>query len=156
MSISIMIRSQAGWSLDWFWCLNKTPIDWFSKNSLVLSLPLMDLSLLLQGLAQTRLLQMRYMLRMIGVYVEGPSMMFGDNLSVTNSASIPEDTLNKRHTALSYHRVREAIATKVLKFHHISSKEYPADLLTKFLPSSIWWPLMKPNLHWPKKDKDNP
>jgi Tfp pilus assembly pilus retraction ATPase PilT len=52
--------------------------------------------------------------------------------------------------------VREAIAAKVLKFHHISGKENPADILTKFLPSSIWWPLMKPILHWPEKDKDNP
>ena len=40
--------------------------------------------------------------------------------------------------ALSYHRVREAIAANVLKFHHISGKENPADVLTKFLPSAVW------------------
>ena len=93
---------------------------------------------------------------MLGVSVECPSVMLGDNLAVINSASIPEDTLKKRHNALSYHRVREAIAAKVLKFHHISGKKNPADILTKFLPNSIWWPLMKPILHWPEKDKDNP
>lgn len=66
------------------------------------------------------------MLRMLGVSVEGPSMMFGDNLAVLNSASILEDTLKKRHNALSYHRVRKAIAAKVLKFHHISGKGNPS------------------------------
>ena len=99
---------------------------------------------------------MRYMSRMLGVPVEGLSMMLRDNLAVTSNASIHKDTLKKRHNALSYHRVREAIAAKVLKFHHISGKGNPSDILTKFLPSSIWWPLMKPILHWPKKVKDNP
>lgn len=75
---------------------------------------------------------------MLGIPIEGPSIMFGDNMAVINSASIPENTLKKRHIALSYHRVREAIAAKVLKFYHISGKENPADILTKILPSAVW------------------
>ena len=91
---------------------------------------------------------------MLGVLMDGPSVMFGDNLAVVNSASIPDDTLKKRHNALSYHRVREAIAARTFKFYHIPGTENPADVLTKFLPTSIWWPLMKPILHW--VDQDNP
>ncbi len=134
--------------------LNKTPIDWFSKKQLSVESATYGSKFVAARIGTDKLVEMRYMLRMLGVPVEGPSVMFGDNLAVINSASIPEDTLKKRHNALSYHRVREAIAAKVLKFHHISGKENPADVLTKFLPSATWWPLMKPILHW--CDKDNP
>jgi hypothetical protein len=134
--------------------LNKTPIDWFSKKQLSVESATYGSEFVAARIGTDKLVEMRSMFRMLGVPVEGPSIMFGDNLAVVNSASIPEDTLKKRHNALSYHRVREAIAAKVLKFHHISGKENPADVLTKFLPSAIWWPLMKPILHW--TDKDNP
>ena len=43
--------------------------------------------------------------------------MFGDNKSVIMSSTIPQSILNKRHNMLSYHRVREAIAAKILEFH---------------------------------------
>ena len=48
--------------------------------------------------------------------------MFGDNQSVVTSATIPHSKLNKRHVALSYHRVREAIAQEVVEFYHIDGK----------------------------------
>ena len=95
------------------------------------------------------------MLRMLGVPMKGPNFMFGDNLAVVNSASIPDDTLKKRHNALSYHRVREAIAAGVLKFYHIDGNDNPADVLTKFLPRQKWYPLMKPILYWPSDEVIN-
>ena len=80
-----------------------------------------------------KVVEMRYMLRMLGVPMKGPSIMFGDNLAVINSSAIPDDTLKKRHNALSYHRIREAIAFKILKFYHINGTENPTDVLTNFL-----------------------
>ena len=144
-----------GWSVTrLIMLLNKTPIDWLSKKQLSVESATYGSKFVAARIGTDKLVEMRYMLRMLGVPVEGPSVMFGDNLAVINSASIPEDTLKKRHNALSYHRVREAIAAKLLKFHHISGKENPADVLTKLFPSETWWPLMKPILHW--CDKDNP
>ena len=92
------------------------------------------------------------MQRMLGVPMKCPSIVFGDNHAAINSSAIPDDTLKKRHNALSYHRVREAIASKILKFYHISGTENPADVLTKFLDSKTWWHLLKSLLHWPKDD----
>ena len=80
--------------------------------------------------------------------------MFGDDLAVINSSAIPDDTLKKRHNALSYHRVREAIAAKIIKFYHIDGKGNPADFLTKFLDSRTWEHLLNPILHWPKDTDD--
>jgi hypothetical protein len=54
----------------------------------------------------------------------------------------------KRHNALAYHRVREAIASDVIWFFHISGKINPADVLTKFLGHVTFWPLIKPFLFW--------
>ena len=86
--------------------------------------------------------------------MKGPSIMFTDNLAVVSSSAIPDNTLKKRHNALSYHRVREAIVAKIIKFYHIDGKENPADVLTKFLDSKTWWHLLKPILHWPKDEDD--
>ena len=44
--------------------------------------------------------------------------MFGDNKSVVDSSSTPHATLHKRHQILSFHRVRQAIATGFIKFWH--------------------------------------
>ena len=88
----------------------------------------------------------------MGIPIEGPAYMFGDNQSVVISATISENNLKKWHCALAYHHVCEAIAAKIIQFYHIRSEDNPADVLTKFLPCSKWWPLLKPLLHWPSVD----
>ena len=60
-----------------------------------------------------------------------PVSLFGDNESVVTSGSIPHSQLNKCWTALSYHRVREAIAAQVMDFWHIPGAENPADMLSE-------------------------
>ena len=59
------------------------------------------------------------------------ALMFGDNKSVVMSSTIPQSILDKRHNMLSYHRVREAIAAKILKFHRCSSSKNRSDILSK-------------------------
>jgi hypothetical protein len=98
--------------------------------------------------ASEQIIDLRYTLRMMGIPIDGPSWMFGDNQSVITSSTIPESTLNKRHNALSYHLVRECIAAKIINFMHISGKVNPSDILTKFLSWSNFWPLIQPLLFW--------
>ena len=57
--------------------------------------------------------------------------MFGDNESVVNSSTNIHAKLHKRHTALSFHRVREAIASRYVSFNHIPGTENPSDVLSK-------------------------
>ena len=90
----------------------------------------------------------RYTLRMLGVPLEGKAYMFGDNQSVITSPTIPHSSLNKCHNALSYHQVREAIASDVLWFFHIPGTDNPADVLSKFCGHAVPWPLIKPFLFW--------
>ena len=66
--------------------------------------------------ARTAIEQMRThrtTLMYLGVPIIGPSILFGDNKSVVNTTSHPHGKfkLHKRHLMLSYHYVREALAT---------------------------------------------
>ena len=78
--------------------------------------------------------------------MKGKAYMFGDNESVVISGSIPHSRLNKRHNALSYHRVREAIAAKILSFTHVPGKTNAADILSKHWGHTDVWPTLQPLL----------
>ena len=90
---------------------------------------------------------LRYHLRMLGVPINGQTMAFGDNMSVIVNCSLPSSGLKKKHNAIAYHKVGEAVAAGVLKLYHIPSKENPADLLTKPLGPQAHYPLMREHLH---------
>ena len=95
-----------------------------------------------------QIIDLRYSLRIMSIPIQGPSIMFGDNESVIKNSTIPSSTLNKRHNALSYHRVREAIAAKILRFIKIPGSNNVADPLTKYAPHHVFWPLIEPILFW--------
>jgi hypothetical protein len=67
---------------------------------------------------------------------------------VVTQSSIPHSTLSKRWNALSYHRVREAIAAGYIRFEHIPGTENPADILTKSLPHHKARVFVEPFLFW--------
>jgi hypothetical protein len=61
--------------------------------------------------------------------------MLGDNMSVVLNTTVPSSQLKKKHNAIAYHRVREAIAANIVRFAHIRSECNFADILTKPLPN---------------------
>ena len=63
--------------------------------------------------------------------MEKPSYIYGDNLGVIQNATTPEAALKKKHVALSYHFVREAVATKTIMPRKVGSKDNFADVMTK-------------------------
>ena len=74
---------------------------------------------------------MRYKLRMLDMPIEGPTTMLGDNLSVVTNCTLSTSTLKKKHNAIAYHRVREAVATGVIKLAYVPTKDNLADIMTK-------------------------
>ena len=86
---------------------------------------------------------LRYRLRMLGVPIKGATLGFGDNMSVITNCSLPSSGLKKKHNAIAYHKVREAVAAGVLKLFHIPSKDNKSDLLTKPMGPIKHYPLMK-------------
>jgi hypothetical protein len=53
------------------------------------------------------------------VALDGPSLMLGDNMSVILNTTVPSSVLKKKHNAIAYHRVREAIAARIMRFSYI-------------------------------------
>ena len=83
-------------------------------------------------------MSIRYMLRSLGVPVTIPTKLFGDNMSVINNASIAESDLKKKHVAISYHLVREAVAAKIIRPIWCNTKENLADVCTKSLARNLF------------------
>ena len=50
---------------------------------------------------------------------------------MVTSSTLPHSTLGKRHNLLAYHRVREAIASKILAYHWIGAGYNSSDMLSK-------------------------
>ena len=50
---------------------------------------------------------LRYKLRMMGIPVEGPTCIYGDNLSVLANTTIPDSTLKKKSQSIACHFVCE-------------------------------------------------
>jgi hypothetical protein len=48
----------------------------------------------------------RYMLRSLGVALDGPALMLGDNMSAVLNTTVPSSVLKKKHNAIVYQRVR--------------------------------------------------
>ena len=72
-------------------------------------------------------------MRMLGVEVKGPTILFGDNKSMISNTSLPHSTLKKRSNANAYHRVREAVAAGYIRMVHCGTKFNLADMGTKAL-----------------------
>ena len=81
-----------------------------------------------------------------------PTNIFGDNLSVILSSANPEHDISKKHVAISFHVVREAIAAGIIEPYWIKGIHNMSDIMTKQIPSGpfyhhldyIYW---KPNWH---------
>ena len=67
-------------------------------------------------IATELIVEVRYMLESLRVTLDGPALMLGDNISVVLNASVPSIVLKEKHNAIAYHRVREPIAAKILRF----------------------------------------
>ena len=76
---------------------------------------------------------LRYKLRMFGVPVDGPADVYYDNAGVVKNASVPELMLSKKHNAINYHAVREAVVAGILRVGKEDGETNLADLLTKIL-----------------------
>ncbi len=128
--------------------VNQTPVDWYSKRQSTVATATFGSEFVTAKICTEQVLELRTMLRYLGVPVHHKSYVFGDNKSVITQSTLLHSQLAKRQYALAYHRVREAVAAGIIDTHHIAGKANPADILTKFLGYQEFWPLVKPILFW--------
>jgi hypothetical protein len=98
--------------------------------------------------ATEQIMDLRTTLHYMGAQVKGATYMFGDNKTVVNSCAMPKAGLHKRHVLILFHRIREAVAARVLHFIHIPGANNPADVLSKLWGYQSVKPVLKAMLFW--------
>ena len=136
--------------------VNQTPVDWYTKRQATVETATYGSEFVAARIATDQIIDLRLTLRYLGVPVDTHTYMFGDNQSVITSSTIPHSILAKQHNALSYHRVREAIAAKIVKFFHIEGTTNPADILSKHCGHPQMWPHVRPLLFYSGETSDIP
>jgi hypothetical protein len=114
--------------------LNMAPIVWFSKRQ-----PTVESSVFgAEFVAMKNVIEttrgLCYKLRMMGVAIDGPAYVYGDNMSVVHNTQRPDSVLKKKINALCYHAVRESATMGESISVHITSVNNPADICTKAVP----------------------
>ena len=128
--------------------MSQVPFEWYSKKQGTIETATYGSEFVAARIATEQIMANCQYLRYLGVPIREKTVMFGDNKSVVDSSTKPHAVLHKHHMALSFHRVREAIASKIIAFHHINGSINPADILSKHWGYQQVWPMLQPLLFW--------
>jgi hypothetical protein len=84
--------------------INNTLVKWVSKCQKTVKTSMYESELVAARVAVEVAIEYRYMLRMIGVPIDGPPvLMLGNNQSVVLNTIVPSSILKKKHNSLAYH-----------------------------------------------------
>ena len=90
--------------------LNNAPIYWSSKKQTSCETSTFGSEFVAMKQATEYVRGLRYKLRMMGIKVDEPAFVCGDNQSVLCNTTAPTSTLKKKSNAIAYHSVREGVA----------------------------------------------
>ena len=113
--------------------MNMAVINWHTKKHATVEGAVFHAEFVAMKQGVEALRGISYKLRMMGVPIDGPTLIYGDNMSVVHNTSKPESTLKKKSNSICYHFVREAVAMKECLIIHVCTENNWADLLTKVL-----------------------
>ena len=68
---------------------------------------------------------------MMGIQIDGPIYVFGDNKAVLVNSAMPNSVLKKKSNSIAYHFVREGTASDEWSTTYVQSENNIADMLTK-------------------------
>ena len=115
--------------------LNQAPIYWRSARQSSVECSSFGSEFIAMKSACEYVRGLRYKLRMMGIPVEDPAFIFGDNQSVLWNTTLPESTLKKKSNSIAYHFVREGVAKNEWRTAYVNTDNNPSDILTKSVPA---------------------
>jgi hypothetical protein len=122
--------------------LNQTPMDWYSKKQATVETATFGLEFITARTTINQIVDLRTTLCYLGIPIQEKSYVFRDNKTVIDASSTPHAKLHKRHNALSFHHVREAVTSKYVTIFHLPGKYNPADILSKHWAYALVWQTM--------------
>jgi hypothetical protein len=126
--------------------VNQTLVKYVSKRQKTVETSSYGSELVAARMATELAMEYRYSLRMLGIEIDGPCRMFGDNNSVILNTTLPSSMLKKKHQSIAYHAIRTAQAAGIICFEHVRSENNWADVLTKPLTAAKFLSLVHPLL----------
>ncbi len=123
-------RSRTGY----FIFMNSAPLIWFSKRQPTVETSVFGAEFVAMKNGMEAVRGLRYKLRMMGIPVDGPAYVYGDNMSVIHNTQRPESMLKKKSNSICYHYCRESVAMNECITGHVPTKQNVADLCTKVIP----------------------
>ena len=114
--------------------MNSAPLIWFSKRQPTVETSVFGAEFVAMKNGMEAVRGLRYKLRMMGIPVDGPAYVYGDNMSVIHNTQRPESMLKKKSNSICYHYCRESVAMNECITGHVPTKQNVADLCTKVIP----------------------
>ena len=111
--------------------LNSAPIYYLSKKQTSIETSSFGSEFIAMKTGCEYIRGLRYKLRMMGIPVDSPTYVYGDNQSVLTNSSLPYSVLKKKSSSIAYHFVREGVAKNEWRLTYISTNDNVADLFTK-------------------------
>jgi hypothetical protein len=113
--------------------VQNSPILWLSRRQNTVETSTFGSEFVAMRVLRDMIIALRYKLRMFGIPLDGPAQVFCDNQGVVKNTSVPESVLTKKHNAVNYHAVREAVASGAMEVIKEDTETNLADLFTKVL-----------------------
>lgn len=118
--------------------LGNSPVTWKTKKQDVVSASSAEAEYRSMAYAVRELKWVKQMLSYFGIDHHDPMKLFCDSKSAIYIAANPVFHERTKHVERDCHQVRDAVEAKLITTEHISTKEQPADMLTKALPSTTF------------------
>ena len=123
-------RSRTGFII----LLNNAPVYWLSKKQSGIETSSFGSEFMAMKHCCEYLRGLRYKLRSMGIPVDSPCYVYGDNKSVLVNGSKPDSVLQKKSNSVAYHFVREGSSADEWRLTYVNTDDNCADMLSKSLP----------------------
>ena len=115
-----------------------SPVSWKTKKQNTVSASSAESEYRAMAYTLRELKWVKRILTSFGVQHKESMKLFCDSQSAIYIAKNPVFHERTKHIENDCHQVRDAVQDKLITMEHISTKEQPADLLTKSLPSTTF------------------
>ena len=118
--------------------LGSSPVSWKTKKQNIVSASSVESEYRSMAYTLHELNWIKRILTSFDIQHKEPMKFFCDTQSTTYIAKNPVFHKRTKHIENDCHQVRDDVQDKLITMEHISTKEQPADLLTKSLPSTTF------------------
>lgn len=118
--------------------IGNTPVAYFAKRQGAIATSTYSAEMCAAKMGAEEAVDVRYMLRSLGIPLTGPTLLIGDNLGQLVSTTSPGSECKKKTCAIYFHFVRECNAAGIVRLAKIPSEDNYSDCWTKALAKPLF------------------